>query len=66
MAVNTFRPIHSKPALVCIDWKAGTFTRYWPKYPSGFLVDRADLPPELPAAMLPAAIENFRQKGFAK
>ena len=66
VAINTFAPIARSPTLVAIDGARGTFRRYWPKYPHGFLTELADCPADLPAAMLRQAIEDFRQKGFAK
>ena len=66
VALNTFAPVRRPPALVAIDGARGTFRRYWPKLPHGFLTELADCPADLPAAMLRQAIEDFRQKGFKK
>ena len=66
VAINTYRPTLRRPALVAIDGARGTFRRYWPKLPAGFLTELADCPADLPAAMLRQAIEDFRQKGFKK
>lgn len=66
VAINTYKPIARRPTLVAIDGARGTFRRYWPKYPNGFLTELAYCPADLPAAMLCQVIEDFRQKGFAK
>ena len=67
MALNTYKPVRRPPVLVAIDGARGTFRRYWPKLPSGFLVDHAELPAApVSADWLRSAIEDFRQKGFSK
>lgn len=66
MAINTFAPVKRRPTLVAIDGARGTFRRYWPKYPSGFLTELAELPAGAYSRdWLLAALEQFRQKGFA-
>ena len=65
--INTYKPIVRRPVLVAIDGARGTFRRYWPKYPAGFMTDLAELPAApVSADWLRSAVEDFRQKGFAK
>ena len=67
MAINTYKPVARRPALVAIDGVKGTFRRYWPKYPQGFITDLAELSAApVSADWLRAAVEEFRQKGFTK
>lgn len=61
MALNTYKPVPRRPPLVCIDGAAGTFRRYYPKYPAGFLTDLAELPAApVSSDWLRAAVEDFR------
>lgn len=66
MAINTFAPLHRKPALVIVDSKAAKCRRYWPKADRGFLVDEVDILPdaELGTPDGRFQVESFRLNGL--